>query len=57
MKRPPKRRDNDSQIGTIVPNWIGEVSGEGVDQNLILVEFQDYVRKPPVTPALHALAI
>ena len=34
------RNDNDdSQIGTIVPHWIGEISAKGVDQNLILVEF------------------
>ena len=48
---------NDSQVGAIVPNGIEEISAKGINQDLVLVELQYDVRKPPVTPALHALAI
>jgi hypothetical protein len=48
---------NDSQVGTIVPNGIGKISAKGINQDLVFVEFQHDVREPPVTSALHALAI
>jgi hypothetical protein len=46
-----------SQIRAVVPNRIGEISGERINQDLVLIEFEDDVGKPPVTPTLHALAI
>ncbi len=49
--------EHDLQVGAVVPNRIGEIPAERIDQDLVLVEFQDDVGKPPVTPALHALPI
>jgi hypothetical protein len=31
--------DDDSQVGAIVPNRIGKISAESIDQDLVLVEF------------------
>ena len=45
------------QCGTVVPYWIGEIAAHGVDEDLVVVEFEDDVGKPPVALSLVAFAI
>lgn len=46
-----------AQISHVVPDRMSEITGEGVDQDLVLIKFEDDVRKPPVSFALDVFAV
>ena len=50
-------KTNDAQISPVVPLWFGEISAEGLDEDLVFVELEDDVRQPPVLLTVHAIAI
>lgn len=45
------------QSSTIVPYWICEIAAHGVDEDLVVVEFENYVGKPPVALSLQAFTV
>ena len=50
-------KTNDAQISPVVPLWFGEISAEGLDEDLVFVELEDDVGQPPVLLALQAVAV
>jgi len=55
--RPRPIKMSDAQISPVVPHRVGQVSPQGVNQNLVLIEFEDDVGQPPIALALKAFSI
>lgn len=45
------------QGSAIVPYWTCEITPHGVDEDLVVVELEDDVGKPPVALSLQALTV
>lgn len=45
------------QVGTVIPDGAGKIAAHRIDENLVLVEFEHNVWKPPEPLALHAVPI
>lgn len=52
-----KTVEGHAQVSPIVPYGIGEVTTQGVNQDLVLVELQDDVGEPPESFALQAFSV
>lgn len=50
-------RKGHAQVGPVVPLRLGKISTQSLHENLVLVEFQDDVRQPPVLFSLNTVAI
>lgn len=48
---------DDIQCGTIIPYWICKIAAHGVYEDLIVVELEDDVGKPPVPLSLEAFTV
>jgi hypothetical protein len=46
-----------AQVCPIVPYRVREVSSQGIDKDFVLIELEDDIGKPPISFALHALAV
>ena len=51
------KKTNNAQISPVVPLWFGEISAEGLDEDLVFVELEDDVGEPPVLFALETIAV
>ena len=51
------KETNDAQISPVVPLWLGEISAEGLDEDLVFVELEDDVGEPPVLLALDTVTV
>lgn len=45
------------QLGAVIPDRVGEVAAESVNQDLVLIELEDNVGQPPIAFALEALPV